>query len=324
MSPAAKSKHPESILLAEAAVAPARGASKIVKGGSMRAAPANPRSARPSRNLSLVQSTVDAPASSKTAGRGNTTVSGSTAPKRSSQQPASMSRPEAIHIPAPTADFSSLRDLATSYNEIQRVRIATGNRGDKATAEELEAIEHRLKLSLGREFRRTVPKAVRDWQLTSIGVGEHLLARLLGHLGDPVIATPHQWMVTPPVEHICDPLRCGKRHLVVGEPYHRSLRELWAYCGHGDPEARPRKGMSAEEATLLGNPTLKMLTHLIAQSCKMQKGKGGYRDVYEVAKTHYITTHPEWSAGHQDNAAVRKTAKEILRGLWLAAQEGAA
>src|SRR5690606_6954143 len=49
------------------------------------------------------------------------------------------------------------------------------------------------------------------------------------------------------------------------EPYERSLRQLWTYCGHGAPVKR-RKGMSQDEALGLGSPRCKMLVHLLAEA----------------------------------------------------------
>lgn len=131
------------------------------------------------------------------------------------------------------------------------------------------------------------------------------------------------------------------RHLVRGVPYERSLRQLWAYCGLGDPLRKRARGMDADEALALGRPELKMLCFLMAEATMKQKGKGGrYRDVYElrravtVDRVHAVdcvrcgpSGRPKpvgtpWSPAHQFADALRVVSKEIVRDIWLAARGG--
>lgn len=133
----------------------------------------------------------------------------------------------------------------------------TGSNVDLETAGLLVAPvlahEQHLKKMLLRTYRRVTPPAVIEWQKTNFGIGDHLLARLLGQLGHPRIATPYHWEGP-----------AGKRVLVADPSYERSLRQLYAYCGVGAPERR-RKGMSQEEALALGNPRCKTLLWLISK-----------------------------------------------------------
>lgn len=62
------------------------------------------------------------------------------------------------------------------------------------------------------------------------------------------------------------------RKLVDDPPYERSISQLWAYCGHGDPDRQRYMGMDATEAFALGRPKLKMLVHLIAECAIRQPG----------------------------------------------------
>ena len=150
--------------------------------------------------------------------------------------------------------------------------------------------EKKVQLVLVREYRRVVPEPVRDWQKETRGIGEHLLARLLGHIGHPQQTVKHHWEGE------------GKdRVLVVDGPYRRRVSDLWSYCGHGDPKRRRARGMSAEETAALGNPIAKSLVHLLAESCVKQvtiearpaeEGKravaareaGPYRLLYETTR----------------------------------------
>jgi hypothetical protein len=194
--------------------------------------------------------------------------------------------------------------------------------------EAMERTEHECSLMLARCYRRVVPAAIRQWQQDTPGIGEALLARLLGHLGHPVLAMPHHWQ--------------GKgtdRQLVADVPCERTVSQLWQYCGHGDPARRIAKGMSAEDLAAIGSPRLKMLVHLNAEACMKCVGttrsrRSPYRDVYEARRlvtadrvhaAPCVRCGPSgrpaaegspWSAAHQHADALRIVGKEILRDLW--------
>jgi len=232
------------------------------------------------------------------------------------------------------------------FYDIERHRIASENRiganGDPdkrakrniAVAPDLylphiatlKAAEHACELALVRSYRRTASPAVRTWQTASKGVGDKLFARFLGHLGHPLIATPHRWEGTG-----------TERVLIEGEPYERTLRQLWAYCGHGDPARKRRAGQNADDGAAGGNPRCKMLIHLIAAGCVKEPGRQvamlrigeqkpdectwDYRAVYEQARLDFWAEPRDgWTDLHQHNAAIRKVAKEILRDLWIVAR----
>lgn len=311
-----------------------------------------------------------------------------------SEAAAAITRPARGHLLAvpDLAGYAELRIWAESYDDAQRARIACANRMERGGVppelfakqiDALEAAEHQIKLALGRCYRRVAPPGVRDWQESTFGVGAHLLARLLGALGHPRIATPYHWEGDGPA-----------RVLVADEVFERSVRQLWAYCGHGEA-LRRRKGMTVDEAFGLGSPRCKMLVHLLAEAsikCAAQPmfepiaddaaagrtlsphpaqdapegqsspGGGGdlspiqpingaqaneyaagsdlsspqsngvatarsvavgekfrYRHTYDQRRAHTAITHPEWTAGHSHNDALRIVGKEILRDLWTVA-----
>lgn len=232
--------------------------------------------------------------------------------------------------------YRELRVWAEMYQDAQLARIAAKNRAERGSVHPdlytthiagLEDVEHRCGLELHRAFRRVVPPTLREWQKASPGIGEHLLARLIGVIGDPLTATPYRWEGTG-----------TDRHLIADEPYRRGVGQLWAYCGVGQPGLRRRRGMTPEEAFAAGIPLAKSLLRLLAESC-VKVNRGPYREAYDKARFHYgDRLHVEecpacgprgkpapvgspWSLAHQHAAALRKVSKNILKDIWLACRD---
>jgi hypothetical protein len=243
-------------------------------------------------------------------------------------------------------DYITLRRYGEVFSDIQRLRIATENRlrslgataaEESAVVGELRGAEESAAKAVLAEYRLVANAGIKRWQKDSIGIGEHMLARLLGVVGHPRIATPHHWEgqqaadseVEPPTSDAADDSPKPKddrrktpiRSLVADPPHLRNVAKLWAYCGHGDPARRRTKGMTQEEALALGSPRAKMIVHLMAELCIRQR-HGDYRKVYDAAREVYATRpDAEWSDLRRHNAALRKTGKEILKDLWVAAGE---
>lgn len=244
-----------------------------------------------------------------------------------------------------------LRVWAEMFNDSQLARIAATNRAERGGVDPtpyqpytdaLVVAEHACALGMRRCYRRVVPPELVAWQKANGGIGEHLVARLLGHLGHPRHATPHHWEGTG-----------TNRALYADERYERTLAQLWQYCGHGDPTRRVRKGMTADELAGLGKPDLKMIVHLIADRAVLEPGRSvdlllageqhpgyaqrRYRQVYERRRlvtadrlhaTECVRCGPSgkpaavltpWSKAHQQADALRIVGKEILRDLWTVA-----
>lgn len=220
-----------------------------------------------------------------------------------------------------SSDWLNLRVWAEMYHDAQQHRIAATNRAERGGVhpdeyqphiDALKVLEHQCGLVLVRTYRRVVSTEIREWQKASPGIGEHSLARLLGHLGHPVHATPHVWIGEG-----------ADRELKALEPFDRNVAKLWQYCGHGDPARRKRKGMTADEAFALGSPICKMLVHqLLAIACVKRPKGTVYRDVYDEARERYADRADDegrpWTPLHQHNAALRFLGKRILKDLWLA------
>lgn len=245
--------------------------------------------------------------------------------------------PAGFDFAAERERWQALRVWSSMLTDAQHARISIGNRIGSATVDgalfdghvdTLKAAERGIALGMKRAMRTTVGPNVRAWQQTTPGIGEHLLARLLGDTLHPAIAWPHHWEGTG-----------ADRVLVAEEPYLRGLYQWWSYCGMGDAGRRKRAGMTADEAASLGRPSAKMLARLLAEA-SMKAGAHGkrkgscvddgegllhapgcgchrYRLVYDETKARHVESVTK---GHAHNRALRIVAKEILRDLWIAAR----
>lgn len=212
--------------------------------------------------------------------------------------------------------WKELRIWAEMFEDAQKARIACTNRAERSgldpaiytpQLDAMKAAEHTVKLAMVRHYRRVVAGPIREWQQATPGIGEHLLARLLGIIGHPVHAEPHHWEGEG-----------ANRVLIADLPFDRNIAKLWAYCGHGDPTRKRAKGMTAEQAFSLGNPRAKMVVHLLSEACMKQR-TSPYRIVYDHARNIY-EQREGWTPGHQHAAALRKVGKEVLRDLWIVAK----
>lgn len=234
---------------------------------------------------------------------------------------------------APSSGWLELRIWAEMFDDAQKQRIASVNRAERGGVDPaiyeayiatLERAEHECLLAMRKCFRRVVPEPIKEWQKNTPGIGIDRLAKILGHLGHPVIATPHHWEGTG-----------SNRELIADEPFARTVGQLWQYCGLGAPH-RKRKGMTADELAAHGNPKLKSLLWNAANEC-MKCRTSPFRKVYDETreavadKTHTaecVRCGPSgkpaqigsaWSPGHQHAHALRIVSKEILRDLWIVA-----
>lgn len=176
-----------------------------------------------------------------------------------------------------------------------------------ALVEMLRKIEHQAGLNLNRLLRQ---HPLGPWIKAQKGIGEKQAARLLAVVGDPYINEQ------------------------TGQP--RTVSQLWAYCGHGDPARRKFKGMTQADLFTLGNPVAKSRVWLI--SCAVLKAQGPLSVAYYDRKAategrlhaaacvrcgpsgHPALEGSPWSDAHRHADALRITGKTILRDLWLEAR----
>lgn len=226
------------------------------------------------------------------------------------------SQPPTVVLATPTTSASAgwliLRIWSECFYDCQQHRIALTNRAERGGVPpemfagmlaHAVAAEHDAKLAMCRTYRKVVPAEIVAWQKASRGIGEHLLARLLGVIGDPLIATPLRAEGAGPERHVVHD----------GDPYERTPAQLWRYCGWS-PDHRPAKGATAADVLGFGKGKAKMISRLLAESCV--KSGGPYRIVYDDAKAKAADAHDDWTPGHRHNHALRVTAKAILLDLW--------
>ena len=206
------------------------------------------------------------------------------------------------------AAMVTLRLAAATFDDLQRVRIITGNRlgaaeravaplSPELTADIMNAArtaENKARLMLARTYRQHVSPAVRAWQVDTRGVGEHLLALLLAEVGDPFVAEPRTIDGDPD-----------------GDPYERTLADLFAYCGLV-PGRKRRRGMTEAEARASGNPTAKRTLRLLAEA--QMKLNGPLRPLYDSERAK--ADGKGWTPAHGHSHALRIVAKRLLRDLW--------
>lgn len=235
-----------------------------------------------------------------------------------------------------TADSLSLLRLATAnLDDLQHVRIAMKNRIaaaerdnihniglNQAVADQLDGVEAYAKSLVEEAYRDVVSDGVIEWQESQGGVGPLQLGRLIGVIGHPRVAVPREYYDNPDFDEDEYPsAKNPKRLLNELPPEPRSVDQLRAYCGMGDPAMRHTKGMTADQALRCGNPKAKMLTYRIVVQCRMSAGKGYYAERIRQAKDYYSIVHPEWTPGHNDAAAIRRVGKYLLKDLYDAAAD---
>lgn len=193
-----------------------------------------------------------------------------------------------------------------------------------ALVDMLAKAEHQAVLNLNKLLRE---HPLGPWIKAQKGVGEKTAARLLAVVGDPYV------------------------NLQTGEV--RTVSQLWAYCGHGDPSRRKFKGMSQDDLFRLGNPTAKKRVWLIATAI-LKAGGGEEKAICAesddqsssapLAAVYYARKHATegrehvaecvrcgpsgkpalpgspWSDAHRHADALRIVGKEFLRQLWLEAK----
>jgi len=232
-------------------------------------------------------------------------------------------------------DLTVLRVLAATLDDLQQMRIMTGNRiaaaerryGDALphlyeALDPLSDAEHRAELMLKRVWR-SHPLA--PWAKAIPGCGEKLIARLVAVIGEPSLRAVGHWARTE---------EDGERVWVVEGYEERSAGELLAYCGHGDPARSVRRSsMTQEEVFKQGNPAAKLAAWKLGYQF-MRTPSSPYRATYLAERERYLhklhgracvrcgprgrpaLPGTPWSENHKHNAAIRNTTHAFLIDLW--------
>lgn len=205
--------------------------------------------------------------------------------------------------------------LADAVDDLERVRIATGNRiralvedkglrgsreHDKLVAllVQLEGLEHEQILELRRAMRA---HPLGPFVRRTVGLGEKQTARLLAAIGNPYIKPAA--------------LDADTGEIIAPERPRRGPAELWAYCGlHVVDGRRPRR-TRGERANW--SNTAKMRALLCAESC-IKALRSPYRPVYDAERAKWAER--DTTDLHKHRHALAVVAKAILRDLWIEAK----
>jgi hypothetical protein len=232
------------------------------------------------------------------------------------------------------SDLRSLRVLAATLDDLERMRIMTSNRVSAAertfgdalphlheALEPLRDAEHRAELMLRRVWRR---HPLAPWARSVPGCGEKLVARLIAVVGEPSLRPVGAWART----------ETGGRVWVVERYEERTAAQLAAYCGHGDPARTGRRsGMTPEEMFKQGNPDAKRAAWKLGYQF-MRTPASPFRAVYLAERLRYADKlhrrncarcgpagrpalpGSPWSENHKHHAAIRNTTHAFLIELW--------
>jgi hypothetical protein len=135
-----------------------------------------------------------------------------------------------------TAD---LRAAAESLTDAIQFRIGITNRLGhqedtidagiaEAMLDSVRAIEADMRKLLMDVYEQFVPEPIRVWATTIPGLATgELFPRICGVTGNPQVAVPWEWP------------EGAKFPVQAGDPYRRTLRQLWQWAGAGDPRTVP-------------------------------------------------------------------------------------
>lgn len=217
----------------------------------------------------------------------------------------------------------NLFKLTSTYWDIQKTRVATGNRLDsmyeidKNIMKTLETLEDYISKEIKNEVHE---HPIWNYWLKDVkGIGEIFSAQLISLIYGQV----H----TPECQEKRDAYYSkkekgeGKRAEkyececpVVGIGRFPMVSSLWKYAGLHVVNGKAPKRKKGEKVTW--NPRLRSVCYNIGKSFVMV-GKGGpYRAHYDEMKAEEFEKHPEITKGHADARARRKAVKLFLSHLF--------
>jgi hypothetical protein len=250
-------------------------------------------------------------------------------------------------------EYWELRILARNYYNMHREVTKQNNRLGALkkrglTSEWLlkqrdlaESAKKETEAILIKRYKESAPADIVKFQQQVPGLGATLMAQLVGCVGDFKTYTEAWWEEADPEELAADAAKkkakkakgeeddapsLPKRTLVTGDVKSCGVREVWAYCGHGDASLRRRKGMTQQEALAGGNVLAKTIVHLISDFGLRFDGKPDklgrsrpeypYRWLYLERKAEVKERHPDWTAAHAHRHGVRVAGKALLKDIW--------
>lgn len=228
----------------------------------------------------------------------------------------------------------------SAVNRAKRGGVADVYQQEMLTAPAI-GLEAAYETMLLDAYRQTVPTVIQDWaaQIPGLASGT-LFPSIIALIGNPRQAVPYKWE--------------GRDLIADGDPYARSLRQFWQFCGCGDPMNAPKfvKSPTREQKLSMGKRTtlrprlFTFTSYLQRQSGNPNVAGSKYAKLLAEAKAAGLTkvhdvqcqnkkvppmspngcgtvAHPEWGApgsawrpGHAQAHSHRIAAKEFLRDLW--------
>jgi hypothetical protein len=148
--------------------------------------------------------------------------------------------------PRPWGDLTFFRIYSEGLADAKKARVSAENRVLRGGAAEPDQANEIIDLARATEaqyermlldaYKVQVPEHVQAWARSIPGIASgELFPRLLGMLGHPRIAVPQRWE--------------GSKLLYDGDPRPRTIRQLWQYCGCGDPLIVPRRDILGHTPT---------------------------------------------------------------------------
>ena len=259
--------------------------------------------------------------------------------------------------PEPWGNLSGFRAAGEGLSDAIQARIATNNRVQRGGVADPDMgammmdwannLEAQYRTMLMSHYELRVPEEIRDWARTIPGLASgELFPRILGFIGHPCVAVPYMWVE-------------GERHkrelVSAGPPFVRSVRQLWQYCGVGDPESNPKYLTKPTQEQLLRagkrrqvRPLLYTLTSYLVRAHTRSEAVANskYYQLYVSTKEQYAehvhirecrnkkrppmasngcgtVLHPEWGEvgspwrpGHINAHGHRIVQKAFLGDLW--------
>lgn len=217
-----------------------------------------------------------------------------------------------------------------------------------APAKALEAAYEKMLLDA---YRTTVPTVLQDWAADIPGIASGtLFPSIIALIGNPRQAVPYKWVPGKEVGS-----KEARVLVVDGDPYQRTVRQLWQWAGCGDPMVAPKfvstKDDQSAKLRMGKRTTLRPRLYTFTSYLMRQKGNENVAgskycklllESWEdgKTKTHAVqcqnkkrppltpngcgtAAHPEWGEpgstwrpGHALAHAHRIVQKELLRDLW--------
>lgn len=202
-------------------------------------------------------------------------------------------------VPEQDYEDNPLRWLADSYMQVQRVRLAMENRL-RAYAQGFD------------------PGDVQVQHATTIAVIENLeqAEKLLAKDMNKAVKDHPAWPWLGQVRGVSGILGCKLLGLLDVHKA-RHVSGFWKFCGLAVVNGERDRLVKGEKAPY--SKRAKVVLYLIASS--FLRSNSPFRRVYDDARVYYEATRPDWTAGRQHNAAMRKMEKVFLQCLWVVWRE---